>query len=184
MGTVTLAQPATAAPSTPVVAALCAAEILGLAGFSIVPALLPQFIEAWSLTNTQAGWLAGILSAGYMLAVIPLVGLTDRRPARHIYLASSGLSALSCFGMALCDSLLPASDSALWPASPWPACICPGCGRSRMASEGRPAPASRPGTRAPSPSARRCRSCSAASERCWGGAALLLSPVPSASPDS
>src|ERR1700731_907127 len=108
MGTVTLAQPATAAPSTPVVAALCAAEILGLAGFSIVPALLPQFIEAWSLTNTQAGWLAGIVSAGYMLAVIPLVGLTDRRPARHIYLASSGLSALSCFGMALCDSLLPA----------------------------------------------------------------------------
>src|SRR5438874_7545347 len=63
MGTVTLAQPATAAPSTPVVAALCAAEILGLAGFSIVPALLPQFIQAWSLTNTQAGWLAGIVSA-------------------------------------------------------------------------------------------------------------------------
>jgi hypothetical protein len=52
-------------PSTPVVAAICAAEILGLAGFSIVPALLPQFIEAWSLTNTQAGWLAGIPSAGY-----------------------------------------------------------------------------------------------------------------------
>ena len=93
MGTVTLAQPATAAPSTPVVGALCAAEILGLAGFSIVPALLPQFIDAWSLTYTQAGWLAGIVSAGYMLAVIPLVGLTDRRRARHIYLASSGLSA-------------------------------------------------------------------------------------------
>src|SRR5437763_6383411 len=108
MGTVTLAQPATAVPSTPVVAALCAAEILGLAGFSIVPALLPQFIQAWSLTNTQAGWLAGIVSAGYMLAVIPLVGLTDRRPARQLYLASSVLSALSCFGIALCDSLLPA----------------------------------------------------------------------------
>ena len=97
-----------AAPSTPVVAAICAAEILGLAGFSIVPALLPQFIEAWSLTNTQAGWLAGITSAGYMLAVIPLVSLTDRRPARQLYLASSVLSALSCFGMALSDSLLPA----------------------------------------------------------------------------
>jgi predicted MFS family arabinose efflux permease len=60
------------------------------------------------MTNTQAGWLAGIVSAGYMLAVIPLVSLTDRRPARQIYLASSALSALSCFGMALCDSLLPA----------------------------------------------------------------------------
>jgi hypothetical protein len=90
-----LAESATAAPSTPDVAAICAAEILGLAGFSIVPALLPQFIEAWALTNTQAGWLAGIVSAGYMLAVIPLVSLTDRRPARQIYLASSALSALS-----------------------------------------------------------------------------------------
>jgi hypothetical protein len=69
---------------------------------------VPQFIEAWSLTNTRAGWLAGIVSALYMLAVIPLVSFTDRRPARQIYLASSALSALSCFGMALCDSLLPA----------------------------------------------------------------------------
>ena len=88
--------------------AICAAEILGLAGYSTVPALLPQFIDAWSLTNTQAGWLAGIVSAGYMLAVVPLVSLTDRRPARSIYLASSAVSALSCFGVALCDSLLPA----------------------------------------------------------------------------
>src|SRR6516162_2736583 len=107
-GTMTLAQSATTAPSTPVVAAICAAEILSLAGLSIVPALLPQFIEAWSLTNTQAGWLAGIPSAGYMLAVIPLVSLTGRRPARQLYLASSVLSALSCFGMALSNSLLPA----------------------------------------------------------------------------
>jgi predicted MFS family arabinose efflux permease len=105
---VTLAKSATAAPSTLVVAAICAAEILGLAGFSIVPALLPQFIEAWSLSYRQAGWLAGIVSAGYMLAVIPLVSLTDRRPTRQLYLASGVLSALSCFGMALCDSLLPA----------------------------------------------------------------------------
>ena len=74
----------------------------------MVPALLPQFIGAWSLTNTQAGWLAGMVSAGYMLAVIPLVSLTDRHAARHIYLASSTLNALSNFGMALCDSLLPA----------------------------------------------------------------------------
>ena len=95
-------------PSTAIVAAICAAEIFGVAGYSIVPALLPQFIAAWSLTNTQAGWLAGMVSAGYMLAVIPLVSLTDRWPARRIYLASSTLSTLSCFGIALCDSLLPA----------------------------------------------------------------------------
>jgi predicted MFS family arabinose efflux permease len=97
-----------AARSAAIVAAVCVAEILGLAGFSTVPALLPQFIEAWSLTNTRAGWLAGIMSAGYMLAVVPLVSLTDRQSARRIYLASSALSALSCFRVALCDSLLPA----------------------------------------------------------------------------
>ena len=49
-----------------------------------------------------------MVSAGYMLAVIPLVSLTDRQPARRIYLASSTISALSNFGMALSDSLLPA----------------------------------------------------------------------------
>jgi DHA1 family purine ribonucleoside efflux pump-like MFS transporter len=43
-----------------------------------------------------------------MLAVVPLVSVTDRQPARLIYLASSMLSALSCFGVALCDSLPPA----------------------------------------------------------------------------
>jgi hypothetical protein len=43
-----------------------------------------------------------------MLAVVPLVSLTDRQSARRIYLASSTLSALACFGVALCDSLLPA----------------------------------------------------------------------------
>lgn len=87
------------------VAFVCLAEILGLAGFSLVPALLPQFIATWSLSNTEAGWLAGMMSAGYMLAVLPLVALTDRIPARTIFLVCSALSALSCFGIALSDGL-------------------------------------------------------------------------------
>jgi predicted MFS family arabinose efflux permease len=99
---------AKAGPSAAIVAAICGAEILSLLGYSMIPALLPQFIGAWSLTNTQAGWLAGMVSAGYMLAVVPLVSLTDRQPARRIYLASSTLGVLSNFGIALCDSLLPA----------------------------------------------------------------------------
>ena len=106
--TVTSASSASPGPSAAIVAAVCGAEILSVLGYSIIPALLPQFIGAWSLTNTQAGWLAGMVSAGYMLAVVPLVSLTDRQPARRIYLASSTLSALSNFGMALSDSLLPA----------------------------------------------------------------------------
>jgi len=99
---------AQAGPSAAIVVAICVAEIISLLGYSMIPALLPQFIGAWSLTNTQAGWLAGMVSAGYMLAVVPLVSLTDRQPARRIYLASSTLGVLSNFGMTLCDSLLPA----------------------------------------------------------------------------
>src|SRR5262252_7314526 len=98
--TVTSASTARTGPSAAIVAAICGAEILSVLGYSIIPALLPQFIGAWSLTNTQAGWLAGMVSAGYMLAVIPLVSLTDRRPARQIYLASSTLNALANIGMA------------------------------------------------------------------------------------
>jgi hypothetical protein len=46
-------------PTTAVVAAICGAEILSLAGYSIVPALLPRLIADWSLTNSEGGWLAG-----------------------------------------------------------------------------------------------------------------------------
>ena len=90
------------------VAFVCAAEILCLTGFSLAPALLPQFIAAWSLSNLEAGWLAGIMSGGYMIGVLPLVALTDRVAARTIFLICSALSALSSFGIALSDGLLPA----------------------------------------------------------------------------
>ena len=84
--------PASGFPSTACVIAVCTAEIFGLASYSIVPALLPQFIEAWSLNTTQAGWLAGSLFAGYMLGVVPLVTLTDALSARTIYLAARNLA--------------------------------------------------------------------------------------------
>src|SRR4051794_17456748 len=95
-------------PGRRAVALVCAAEILGLTSFSLVPALLPQFMAAWSLSNAQAGWFTGMMSAGYMVAVLPLVALTDRLPARAIFLASSILNALACFGIAFSDRLLPA----------------------------------------------------------------------------
>lgn len=68
-------------PSMVCVIGVCIAEVLGLAGYSIVPALLPQIMDAWSLSTTQGGWLAGIISGGYMLGVLPHVAATDRAPA-------------------------------------------------------------------------------------------------------
>src|SRR5689334_19930235 len=95
-------------PDARAVVFVCGAEIPSLASFSLVPALLPRFIVSWSLSNAEAGWLAGIMSAGYMMAVLPLVALTDRIPARTIFLVSSVLNALCCFGIAFSDDLLPA----------------------------------------------------------------------------
>jgi predicted MFS family arabinose efflux permease len=105
---VSLDSPTSVTLSTACVFAICAAEILGLAGYSIVPALLPLVMEAWALDGTRAGWLTGSISSGYMLAVIPLVVLTDRVSARSIYLSCAAVSAVSSFGVALSDSFAPA----------------------------------------------------------------------------
>jgi MFS family permease len=86
-------------------AAVCLGQILNLAGYSAVPALLPRFISAWSLSNTEAGWLSGTFFLGYMTAVLPLVSLTDRWPARRIYLASATLNLLYYLGFAISGGL-------------------------------------------------------------------------------
>lgn len=80
---------------------LCVAEIVGMTGFSVFPALLPGFIDQWALSNTQAGWINGILYGGYLVAVPVLVSLTDRQPAKRIYFLSMALSGLGCLGFAL-----------------------------------------------------------------------------------
>ncbi|NQU56425.1 MAG: MFS transporter, partial [Rhodospirillales bacterium] len=80
---------------------LCLAEIVGMTGFSVFPALLPGFIHQWALSNTEAGWINGILYGGYLLAVPVLVSLTDRLPPKRIYFLSMALSGIACLGFAL-----------------------------------------------------------------------------------
>ena len=92
--------------STTAVIAVCLSEILGVAGYSIVPALLPQFLDDWSLSGAEGGWLAGMVFAGYMIAVLPLVSITDRVPAGTVYLVASVLNVISCFGFSLADGLV------------------------------------------------------------------------------
>jgi len=83
------------------IATLCLAEIAGMIGISVFPALLPEMQARWGLDNTQAGWITGIYYAGYTLAVPVLVSLTDRMDARRIYLAGTALAGLSQLGFAL-----------------------------------------------------------------------------------
>lgn len=80
---------------------LCTAEVAGMVGFATFAALLPGFLEEWSLSKTEAGWLSGIFSAGYVVAVPVLVGLTDRIAARRIYLVSMVLTCIAYLGFAV-----------------------------------------------------------------------------------
>jgi predicted MFS family arabinose efflux permease len=74
------------------VAIVCTAQVLVQIGAYFWPALLPGFIEPWSLTYTQAGWITAVFYGAYMLSVPILVTLTDRVDPRRIYLLGVGLT--------------------------------------------------------------------------------------------
>ena len=88
------------------VAWVCGAHILTMAGFSAFATLLPQFSELWSLTSGEAGIVVAAMFAGYTAAVPVLVTMTDRIDPRGIYLFSAVLSAAGLLGFAyLADGL-------------------------------------------------------------------------------
>jgi len=83
---------------------MCLAQVLGMLGVFAFPALLPDFLHLWELSNSQAGWINGIYFAGYTLAVPLLTSLTDRTDARRIYLACCAIGALANLGFAVLAS--------------------------------------------------------------------------------
>ncbi len=89
------------------------AQVLVQIGAFSLPALLPGYIDQWHLTKTEAGSLVGIFFAAYVVAVPVLVALTDRVPARNVYVVGAGLTALSHLGFAFfCGWLLVGTDPA------------------------------------------------------------------------
>lgn len=70
----------------PLVALLCATQVLNMLDNATFPALIPVFQPLWGLSGTEAGWVSGIYYAGYAAAVPLLVTVTDRFDARAIYL--------------------------------------------------------------------------------------------------
>lgn len=107
--------------------AIVAAQVLAQIGSFTLPALLPGYITRWSLSGTEAGWLIGAFFAAYVAAVPVLVSLTDRVPARRVYLVGTGLTAASHLGFALlADGFGARWCCAPWPALAGPAATCPG----------------------------------------------------------
>jgi len=88
------------ASTVPLIAAFVVAQMGIMQGSGSFPALLPTFIETWSLTKTDAGWVNGIYYAGYLGTVPFLVSLADRAPARRIFCLSAVLGIFASLGFA------------------------------------------------------------------------------------
>ena len=85
----------------PFILAIVTAQVLTQIGAFALPAMLPSYIDRWLLSGTEAGWLVGIFFAAYVAAVPVLLAMTDRLPARLVYLTGTGLTAVSHLGFAL-----------------------------------------------------------------------------------
>ena len=83
------------------VACVCAAQVCAQIGAYTWPALLPDFLAEWRITNREAGWITGIFYAAYTVSVPILVTLTDRVDARAVYLSGVALTVASHLGFAV-----------------------------------------------------------------------------------
>src|ERR1041384_309525 len=96
-------------PPVRLIAMLCTAQVLVQIGAFFWPALLPEMIARWRLTNSEAGWITAVFYGAYMLAVPILVTLTDRIDAKRVYLG--GVAA-----MILGHALFAAFADGFWSA--------------------------------------------------------------------
>src|SRR5437867_1853054 len=80
--------------------AMCAAQACAQIGAFGVAALLLTLISAWSLSNTEAGWISGIYYAAYTVVVPLLSSLTRSVGPKGVYLGSVGLTAVAFAGFA------------------------------------------------------------------------------------
>jgi MFS family permease len=108
-------------------AAIVAAQMLAQIGGFALPALLPTYMARWTLSATEAGWLVGAFFAAYVVMVPILLALTDRYPARRVYLLGTGLTALSHLGFALvADGFWSALIFRILAGAGWAATYMPG----------------------------------------------------------
>jgi MFS family permease len=93
--------PAEPAHEGRLVTLMCIAEVLGMSGFSVYPALLPPLRASWHLSGLQAGFIGGAFFFGYMVAVPFLSGITDRVDARSVFAGSCALASAGTVGFAV-----------------------------------------------------------------------------------
>ena len=77
------------------VSLVCAAQVFAQLGTYSYPALLPDFLERWSIDNSEAGTITAAFYAGYTLSVPILVTITDRFDPKRVYIFGVSCIALS-----------------------------------------------------------------------------------------
>src|SRR5215207_3451396 len=83
------------------VAIVCTAQVFVQIGAFYWPALLPQMMRHWSLSNSEAGWITSSFYGAYMLSVPVLVTLTDRIDAKRVYMFGVGCTAVAHFAFGM-----------------------------------------------------------------------------------
>ena len=86
----------------PLIVLMCSFLGLTLLGMHAVPALLPLFTGIWSLSHTEAGWIAGIPYLTYLIGV-SFVGVTDRMDARRMLILGALINVAGYGGMGFAD---------------------------------------------------------------------------------
>ena len=91
---------------------MCLAEIFGMAGYNLWPAMITDFQESWNLSSTAVGWIGGSYFFGYVIATWPLSSLTDRVDPKKIYLIFMLISVIATLGFAI-------NSQGFWTAIIW-----------------------------------------------------------------
>ena len=102
------------------VALVCIAQVFVQIGASFWPALLPEMIAHWQLSNSEAGWITAIFYGAYLAAVPVLVTLTDRVDAKRVYLFGVGCTVIGhlLFGLyadGFWSAMITRALTGMWP---------------------------------------------------------------------
>ena len=79
----------------------CLALLLNMTGFLAVAAVLPELFLAFSLSESDAGWLTGSSFAAYAAGVPIFTAITDRVDARRVVLVALLIGTIAGVGFAL-----------------------------------------------------------------------------------
>ncbi len=88
-------------PRTRMLAVAAASLLLSVLVWFNYSAVLPLVVADWGLSGLRAGVVFGAFQAGYLLAIVPVGVVVDRRSPRHVIAAGAAVTGSMSLGFAL-----------------------------------------------------------------------------------